>query len=151
MIAIIKQIFHRIFLQMEKNSFSELFEQQNIPCRAILLHETCPLSGMRISYLWQEFADDAHLTIREENLKNKTLRTTDNRMLAKNKFEFIINQIEGARSAGIDNYSGKVKDGVIYDLYWGSSSKQTSLRIKNPQAGSKRHQEFIEMLKKNAA
>ena len=106
-----------------------------------------PLAGVRVTYLWQEFREKGCLVVREFNFKTKNERVIEERDLAKIEAADVFRRVEEAKSDALGDYSGKVKDGVFYTLCWGHTTQLSILRINNPQAGAKRHDEFIKMLK----
>ena len=150
MIASLRNIFLYGVRSPAKTAFLELFERSTNLGRAIMLEEISPLAWSTVTYLWQEFPTGCHLTIQEANRKKKTLKTITERDLPKAAFANMLRQIEEAGGAGLGNFSGKVIDGVFYNLCWGNPSGLVSLSIKNPQVGSDRHQKLITTLKRQA-
>jgi len=150
MIAVLRRFYRRNLCPRAKATFFDLFECHANLSRAIVLEETSPLAGIVTTYLWQELPEICHLVIREVNLKKKTQRTIAEHDLSKTEVANLIHRIEEAGGASLGDFSGKVIDGVFYNLCWGNPSGLVSLSIGNPQFGSERHQRLISMLKGQA-
>jgi len=150
MITTIRRFYRRMFCSRAKAAFLELFERHAKLNRAIVFEEVSPLAGILTTYLWQEFPENGRLIIQQADLKKKTRRTIVERDLPKTEVADVLRFIEETGGAGLGNFSGKVIDGVFYNVWWGDLSRLFHLNIKNPQFGSERHQQFISMLKMRA-
>ena len=149
MITLLRRFYCRNFCPVAKADLLELFERNPDLCRVVILVEMSPLAGVGTTYSWQEFPERCRLIIREVNSKKNTKRIIIDLDLPKDVFAGMFQQLEEEGNA-LGSFSGKVKDGIFYSICWGNPSTLVVLSINNPQCGSKRHQEFIEMLKNRA-
>ena len=147
MIKSIQKFCRENFCAAAKVRLSDLFDQNNRLVRAVVLIEMFPLAQRCLDYVWQQFNESGSLEVRERNLRTKEERILVERKLSKTEVGELIQRIT---EESLPNYSGPARDGVFYSLCWGHKSQNVTLSITNPQVGSQRHQDFINMLTNSA-
>ena len=50
------------------------------------------------------------------------------------RFDKLLSLIESADQPKLKNYSGNIRDGVVYFLSWGSKERMRDICIRNPRA-----------------
>jgi|SRR5882672_6108776 len=150
MIRSFRRFFRRNFCSAGKAELLELLDEDVGVRSAIIQDETSPLARTRVSYRWRQFADHCSFTIHETDLRRKSEQTILDRELPEGEFLAVLREIENAGGASLGNFYGEILDGVFYTISWGTAGRVTNLDVKNPQAGSPRHEELIRKLKVHA-
>jgi len=147
MIKGIHRFYRKNFWAAAKAHLFDLFDQDNKLIHAVVLIEMLPLARTRLTYVWRQLSESGSLKVRKRNLRTKEERILVDRKLSKTEVGELIQRIT---EESLPSYSGPARDGVFYSLCWGHQSQNVTLSITNPQVGSQRHQDFINMLTNSA-
>lgn len=146
----LRGFFRQQFYPAAKIHLLEMFERDKGLTSAVVLCETTPLNGITITYSWGEHPLSCRLDVSEFNHKQKLQTAIKKSETPKAEFVELIQGIEDLGGAKLGHFAGKVKDGIVYSLCWGTPSRPVCLRIKNPQRGSEKHQQLVRFLKNKA-
>lgn len=148
--AILERII-RIFLGGRAKScpLAEVFENETIAERAVVLEETGFPYGGITKYTWWKssgsgFFKKVHKRFSRTDPNPNVPTTVQSTAVRVDELLSLIEEYDD-----LNNYSGNVRDGVVYRVAWGSKDRQRTLTIANPPADSK-HYQLVSRLKESA-
>ena len=149
--AILERII-RVFLggQPRSSPLIQLFQSESDVDKAIILEETGFPHGGVTEYTWRKargsgFFKKVHRSFNQAGVDPDASTTVQ---CAEGHIDELISLIE-EEYGELKNYSGNVRDGVVYRVAWGTEDHQHALTIRNPPADSN-HYQLVLKLKENA-
>lgn len=132
----------RIFLggKPPKCPLAALFQEKTNAEKAIILEETALPYGGVTTWTWWK-TNSAEFFRKQRKSYGETEARSDMPISlcgATQCVEEMFSLLNGFDQ--LENYSGHVRDGVVYRVVWGTRERQRTLTISNPPADSRHHQ-----------
>ncbi len=150
MMTILERIA-RIFLGGQPKScpLITLFQEEENAEKAIVLEETgFPYGGVTTLMWWKtnsgEFFRKVHESYGASQSASESAIPIEGGRACVEKMVVQLSEFNQLK-----NYSGHVRDGVVYRVAWGTRERQHTLTISNPPADS-RHYQLVKQVKEHA-
>ncbi len=147
--SILAKIIQAFLGTPPKSLLKELFQNKSQATIGIVLEETgFPYGGVTI-YTWWNTGCSGYFTKTHQDFNSSISEASEAEAVRRETSH--VDRLVGAieNSGCLENYLNKMRDGVVYRLFWGTAENQHELTIDNPVAGSD-HYQLIAQLKENA-
>ncbi len=152
MMGFLTAIYRASFCPLPKRLLLDLFDGAPEAACGIVLEEVGRPNGKVTTYRWWRTDQSAFFFFSktESPLVARAERcdTTKGVQGTKEIFDELLSLVEAADRPALKNYSGDIRDGVMYSVSWGAKRHMRSLTVQNP-APESRYRDLIQILKEN--
>lgn len=145
----ITKIYRKNFYSRPKQLLLELFDESPDITRGIVLQEVGLPKGKINTYRWWEaerfafFSESVAASTGSEVIRDAPFQNS------RKCFNELLCFIEASDEPRMTNYSGNIRDGVVFSLAWGSPTHIRALTLQNPKREST-YAKLIQGIKENA-